>query len=408
MTEFDIKVNRDKLVGLLSNNEGFSALLEDVLNQILEAQMTDHLEAERYEHSEQRQGYRNGSRVRQLSTRIGTLTLRVPQTRDGSFSTEIFNRYQRSEQAFVTTIMEMYLQGVSTRKVSKITEELCGAEFSKSTVSQLCVGLDARIEAWKNRRLDDKRYPFVIVDALVIDVRRDHQVRSTGSLIAYGVNEEGAREVLGLWLADSESESSWERVFKDLKSRGLKDVDLVVSDAHKGLVNALKRQFQGAQWQRCQTHFMRNVLGATPKHHKKEVAMRLKLVFTASDKPLALQLARELIELFENRAEKAMALLEEGLESVLSVLTLPERYRRRLRTTNMAERMNEEIRRREKVGIFPNEASAERLIGAILAEKHDEWLSGRRYLDMAEYWDLKEEEKENAGMPPSGKVINMS
>jgi len=226
MNDYDIKLDRTKLVDLLSKKEGFSELLESVLNQVLEHQMHDHLGAEPYERSQEREGYRNGYRARPLYTRVGTITLRVPQTRDGSFSTKIFKRYQRHEQAFVLGLMEMYLGGVSTRKVSKITEEPCGVSFSKSTVSELSVALDIRLKAWRSRSLKEKRYPFLIVDALVIDVRRDEAVRSTGCLIAYGVNEDGMREPLDLLIADSESENSWSELFLMLKERGLSGVEL--------------------------------------------------------------------------------------------------------------------------------------------------------------------------------------
>lgn len=392
MADYDIKLHKNDLVALLTENDALAHLLETTLNQVLETQMTEHLNATPYEHTEDRQGYRNGYRIRQLSTRVGRLTLRVPQTRDGSFSTEIFQRYQRSEQALVLSLMEMYIQGVSTRKVTKITEELCGVQFSKSTVSRLCAGLDARIAAWKNRRLDDKRYPFLIVDALVTDVRRDQAVRSTGVLIVHGVNEQGNREVLGVWLADSESEASWTEAFSSLKKRGLKGVDFVVSDAHTGLVRALKQQFQGAQWQRCQTHFMRNILGVTPRHCRHQLASQLKMIFTAPDKATAVKLAKSVMTEFDKKATKAINCLETGLDDALTVLNLPERYRKKLRTSNLAERVNEEIRRRERViRVFPNEQAAERLIGAVLAEIHDEWQAGHRYFDMTDYKDWRQQ-----------------
>jgi len=393
MAEYDIKLNRDALVGLLTENDALAGLVESVVNQILEAQMTEHLGAARYEHSEARCGYRNGSRMRTLYTRVGPLNLRVPQTRDGSFSTELFKRYQRSEQAFVLGIMEMYLNGVSCRKVTRITEELCGSSFSKSTVSQLCTQLDARLHAWRTRPLHDKRYPFLIVDAFVVKVRRDSAVRSTGVLIVYGVNEEGQREPLDLLLADSENEVSWDTLFKSLKARGLNDVELVVSDDHTGLVNAVHKQFQGVRWQRCQTHFMRNILGHCPRHLKKTIASDLKLVFQAENQETALKLASDLIEKYEKNAKAAMECLERGLDDGLAVLALPVRYRRRLRTTNLAERMNEEIRRRERViRIFPNEQAAERLIGAILVELYEEWQTNMRYLDMNEFWEWRKEQ----------------
>lgn len=396
MADYDLKLDKEQLVGLLTKNDAMAELISSILTQVLEAQMTEHLGAERHEQNELRAGYRNGYRARQLYTRIGTLHLRVPQTRDGSFSTEIFKRYQRSEQAFVAGLMEMYLQGVSTRKVTKITEELCGTSFSKSTVSQLCANLDTRLAAWRNRPLSDKRYPFVLVDALVVDVRRDQAIRSTGVLIAYGINEDGMREPLDLFIADSESESSWTTLFQTLKQRGLKDVDLVVSDDHIGLVNALKKYFQGAQWQRCQTHFMRNILGHTPRHLRKSLAVQLKVVFQAADKKTAVDLAKKIIIEYEAKANSAMNCLENGLEDALTCLNLPEKYRQRLRTTNLPERVNEEIRRRQRVvRIFPNEAATLRLIGAILADIYDDWQTGARYFVMDEYWAFKQEQDDN-------------
>jgi len=395
MNDIDIKLNADELVGLLSKKEGLGDLVTSVLNQVLDHQMKEHLGAGRYEQNEERQGYRNGYRTRQLYTRIGTLTLRVPQTRDGSFSTEIFKRYQRHEQAFVLGLMEMYLQGVSTRKVTKITEELCGVSFSKSTVSQLCVHLDARLKAWRSRSLSDKRYPFLVVDALVIDVRRDEAVRATGCLIAYGVNEDGMREPLDLLIADSESQRSWEDLFLQLKHRGLSGVELVVSDNHSGLVAALKRYFQGAQWQRCQVHFMRNILGLSSRQLRKEMASRLRLVFKAEDKATARKLAHDIQEDYANKASKAMSCFDRGLEDAITVLQYPPRYQKRLRTSNLAERVNEEIRRRQRViRIFPNEAAAERLVGAWLADLHEQWQTSVKYFDMQEFWDWKNEKEE--------------
>lgn len=404
MTDYDIKLNKDNMVALLSEKDMMAQLVETVINQVLEAQMTEHLGAERYSHADNRQGYRNGYRERKLYTRVGMLTLRVPQTRDGSFSTEIFRRYQRSEQALVLSLMEMYLQGVSTRKVTHITEELCGVSFSKSTVSQLCVELDARLRAWRSRSLSDKRYPFLIVDALVVDVRRDHAIRSTGVLIAYGINEVGHREPLDLLVADSESFSSWDELFKRLKDRGLTDTDLVVSDAHAGLVKALKKHFQGACWQRCQVHFMRNVLGSAPRQIRSDMASDLKLIFYADDKETARELAKAFIAKYESKAVKAVDCFEKGFEDALAVLMYPGRYRQRLRTSNLAERMNEEIRRRERViRIFPNEESVLRLIGALLADQYEEWVNGVRYFDMGEYWDWAKEKIST--VPMDEKVV---
>lgn len=396
MSEYDLKLKPEDLVGLLTEDASMGELLTNVLNQVLDAQCTEQLQAKRFERSEERQGYRNGYRPRTLYSRVGPLHLRVPQTREGHFSTELFARYQRSEKALVLSLMEMYLQGVSTRKVTRITEELCGASFSKSQVSQLCTQLDSVVGAWQGRSLKDYRYPFLIVDALVVDVRRDGCVRSTGVLIAYGVNEQGQREPLDLLVADSESETSWNELFSRLKSRGLQGVDLVVSDAHKGLVLALKKQFQGASWQRCQTHFIRNILGHAPRHIRGELADALKLIFTAHDADTARKLIKELIHTYQDKAYKAMEVLEDGFEQALTILTFPKTYRQKLRTSNLAERMNEEIRRRQRVlRIFPNEEAAKRLIGALLNEFYEQWKENNKYLDMTEYWDWCSENKLN-------------
>lgn len=283
-------------------------------------------------------------------------------------------------------MMEMVLQGVSTRKVKKITEELCGTSFSKSTVSRLCAGLDVRVAAWRERALDAVRYPFVIVDALVVKVRRQEAVRSTSVLIASGINEAGHREVLGLHIGDSESEATWSQFFRALKQRGLSGVDLVVSDDHLGLVKAAQRYFQGAMWQRCQTHLMLGVLAQAPKSVRAELVEHVRRIFRSETKQEARLAFQQIAEGFAGKAEQALAVLE----SATAVLVLPAIYRRRLRTTNMQERLNEEIRRRERViRIFPNDGSAVRLIGALLAEQHEQWLCGRRYFEMESYWQWR-------------------
>jgi len=398
MAQYQITVNRELLHQLfLGNNKdsGVAALLESVLNQILQAQATEQLQAEPYERTDERKGYRNGTRPHQLTTRVGTITLRVPRFRNGRFSTEMFARYQRSEQALVLTLMEMVINGVSTRKVSQITEELCGSEFSKSTVSDLCKKLDPVVNAWNNRDLRDVHYPFVLVDALVLKVREDGRVRSRGVMIAVGINTEGYREVLGLMLGDSESEASWREFFSWLKDRNLRGVELVVSDDHKGLVKAIRTHFQGVTWQRCQTHFMRNIIDATPKSLRDELYPHLRAILDAPNIDAARLLLNQTLGVFEKKAPKAMQVLEMGFDDATAVLVLPEKYRRRLRTTNAVERLNEEIRRRERViRIFPNRESVVRLIGALLMELDDKWTTGKKYLDMAEYLRWQEEQKQ--------------
>jgi putative transposase len=388
MASYEITLNAEQLSGLLTEDKGLQGLVETVLNQVLEAQVTEHIGAQPYERSTGRKAYRNGYRLRTLTTRVGPLVLHVPQVRDGSFSPTLFARYQRSEQALVLALMEMVLQGVSTRKVATLTEQLCGTRFSRSTVSQLCGALDSRVQAWNERPLGV--YPFVAVDALVIKVRRDDAVRTTSALIVSGVNDQGRRELLGLRLGDSESEGTWTDMFTWLKRRGLHGVEVLVSDDHAGLVKAAQRYFQGVLWQRCQVHLGRNVLGRTPRHLRAQMALGLRRIFQADDRPAARAAFTAVAAALEGKADRALAILEEGLEDALAILSLPEKYRVRLRTTNGMERLNEEIRRRERViRIFPNEASALRLIGALLAEHHEVWSTGKRYFDMTEYIEWK-------------------
>jgi putative transposase len=408
MAQYQITLNDETLKDLFQQDGGVAKLVEQVLNQVLQAQVTEQLKAAPYERTDERQGYRNGTVPHTLTTRVGRLTLRVPRVRNGQFSTELFARYQRSEQALVLALMEMVINGVSTRKVAKITEELCGTEFSKSTVSDLCKRLDPIVHAWNNRNLREHRYPFVLVDALVLKIREDGRVRSRAAMMAVGINEKGYREVLGLMLGNSESESSWREFFAWLKSRDLRGVDMVVSDSHSGLVKALQTEFQGCTWQRCQTHLMRNLLDATPKALQENVYKRARAILDAPDLKTARLLMNEFVEEYADKAPKAVRVLEDGFDDVTAVLALPDRYRRRLRTTNGVERLNEEIRRRERViRIFPNRESAMRLLGALLMETDETWITGHRYLNMDEYWQWKKQQQES-GQQAKMHILNAS
>ena len=392
MAQFNITLESELLHGLFSKDgrdDAFSKLLETILNQVLLAQSAEQLGADPYERTEDRTAYRNGFRERGLTTRVGTITLNVPRHRNGEFSTTMFERYQRSEQALVLAMIEMVINGVSTRKIEMVTEELCGKSFSKSTVSNLCQRLDPLVAAFRSRPLN-KKYPFLVADAIYLKVREGGRVRSKGLLVAVGINEEGYREVLGFKMADSESETSWGEFFAELKDRGLDAVDLVTSDDHKGLVKAIRKHFQGAAWQRCQTHFSRNVLDKCPKKYQPELKQWLNRIYHAKDLEDARRMLRETLQTFEADAPKAMAILEAGFEDVMAVMSLPEKYRQRLRTSNGLERLNEEIRRRDRViRIYPNEASAIRLIGALLIEQDERWTTGRKYLDMQAYYEAQ-------------------
>lgn len=397
MTHYQVTVDAEVVQQVLQRDDGLAQLVSAVLDQILEAQVTEQLQADRYERTERRQGYRNGTRPRRLTTRVGTVELQVPQVRDGQFSTELFARYQRSEQALVLALMEMVVNGVSTRKVQRITEELCGTSFSKSTVSALCQRLDPLVRAWNERDLSQQCYPFLIVDALVIKVREAGRVRAQSMLIVTGINADGYREVLGVQVGHSETEQSWRALFVWLKARGLHGVDLVVSDDHAGLVKAIQTQFQGASWQRCQTHFSRNILAGCPKALQAELAAQLRLVFEAPDLTTARTQRDTILTAYADRAPQAMTTLEHGFDDATAVLALPAPYRKRLRTTNSLERLNQEIRRRERViRIFPNRESALRLIGAVLMEQDELWSTGHRYFRMEPYWAWRQHQEEDS------------
>jgi transposase-like protein len=397
MATFEITIDDEKIQELLHGDRGMAALLEPILNQILQAEMTDHLGAEPSERTDERQGYRNGSYQRQLTTRVGRLELEVPRDRDGTFQTELFQRYQRSEKALVLALMQMVVQGVSTRRVKEITTELCGREFSKSTVSRLTGELDEQVEAWASRSLEEQNYPFLVLDAMHLRVRRQGAVRSTTVMLAVGINEAGQREILGLETAFGETTEAWRRFIGQLKSRGLSGVEVATSDAHDGLVQALREAFPGLIWQRCQAHFRRNVLDQTPSGYRDRMHQILDQLLEVGDlrSPASQRdMQRRFEEVsgeIEEKAPAALEVLEGGLFDATAVLALPGKYRRRLRTTNMLERFIEEIRRREKViRIFPNLGSVERLVGALCAETHEEWSTGRRYLTMNAFFEWKE------------------
>jgi transposase-like protein len=369
----------------LIDDPGFlREMIERTLQALLETEMSAHLGAERYERGEERRGYRNGTKPRTLITRVGTLQLAVPQDRDGTFSTELFARYQRSEQALVSTLMEMYLQGVSTRKVAAITEELCGVSFSKSQVSALTSRLDGDLAAWRNRRLDAQSYPYLTVDARYEHVRVDGRVVSQGVLIVAGVRGDGQREILAVDVADTESDASYQRLFESLKERGVHGVELVTSDDHKGLRSAIGKHFQGASWQRCQVHVTRNLLALVPQRRRREVADDLRAIFAASTRTQAMAAAQAAADRWRPTHPALASRLEEDLEEALTCLSFPAEHRRRIRTTNGLERLNQELKRRTRVvRIFPNRASLLRLVTALVIDQSDDWVSGRRYLDMA-------------------------
>ncbi len=387
---------------LLDDPSFLREIVERVVQQILEAEMSEHIGAAPYERAEKRKGHRNGYKPRTLRTRVGTLNLLVPQDREGTFSTRLFARYQRNEKALCLALMEMYVEGVSTRKVKEITEELCGTSFSKSLVSSLAGSLDSELEGWRNRALEAEAYPYVFVDARYEKVRMDHRIVSQGVLIVSAVREpDGLREILAVEVADTESEATYQELFRSLMSRGLSGVELVVSDEHEGLKAAVARHFQGASHQRCQVHYMRNLLGMVGAKKRKELGAGLRGIFAAPDRRSALDLACSVAQKWREKGhEKIACHIEEHIEECLSCLSFPESHRRRIRTTNGQERFNQELRRRRRVvRIFPNREACLRLVSALAVEQSEEWVTGRRYLDMEELREQRRsEEREKNGM----------
>ncbi len=381
---------------VLLDDPGFlRQIVERVLQELLETEMTEHIGAAPYERSATRIGQRNGHKPRTLRTRVGTLNLLVPQDREGTFSTKLFARYQRNEKALVLALMEMYVEGVSTRKVKEITEELCGTSFSKSLVSSLAGCLDSELRAWRSRPLKAKAYPYVFVDARYEKARVDHKVVSQGVLVVSAVRDDGFREILTVEVADTESEATYQELFRSLKRRGLKGVELVVSDDHEGLKAAIFRHFQGASHQRCQVHYQRNLLGMVGAAKRKELASDLKAVFAAPEREMALGLSSSVAQKWRGKSHPKVAEhIEEHIEECLTCLAFPEAHHRRIRTTNGLERLNQEIKRRTRVvRIFPNREACLRLVTALAVEQSEEWVTGRRYLDMGELEEHHREER---------------
>ena len=357
-------------------------LIQTVLQEVLETDMDEALQAGKHERSADRLGYRSGYYRRNLVTRVGQLELRVPQDRQGHFSTAVFERYQRSEKALVAALAEMYVQGVSTRKVKAITEELCGHAFGADSISQINKKLDGELQRWAQRQLDEE-YPYLIVDARYEKVREDGVIRSRAVLVALGINWEGRRRVLAVELAQRESATSWKDFLLALKGRGLTGVLLAISDDHPGLKKAIAEVLPEAAWQRCYVHFLRNALDYLPRKANDDCLVELRWLYDRRDleearRDLAAWLAR-----WQERYPKLCLWVEANIEETLTFYRLPREHHKHLKSTNLLERLNEELKRRTHViRIFPNEASCLRLVRALAVEQHEEWLEGARYLDM--------------------------
>src|SRR5437879_2660703 len=392
MTKKQGKSGTIDVKALLREDEEFlRALVRAALQEVLEAEMTEALGAEKGERAAGGQGYRSGYYGRTLITRVGKVELRVPQDRTGRFSTELFERYQRSEKALVAALAEMYVQGVSTRKVKAITEELCGHSFSASAISDATARLDGMLTAFAERRLSEA-YPYLILDARYERIREAGAIQSQAVLIAIGVDWEGQRQVLGVELANRESRSSWRDFLAGLKARGLYGVEFVVSDNHEGLKAAIREVPPEAVWQRCYVHFLRNALDYVPRKVDDDCLMELRWFYDRRDlaevrRDLAAWLAK-----WGGKYPKLTGWVEENIEETLTYFRLPLAHRKHMKSTNMLERLNEEIRRRTYVvRIFPNAESCLRLVRALTIERHEAWLEDHRYLNMDLLKDHKKE-----------------
>ncbi len=376
MAQLNLTLNQEEILLLLSEDRDkvFRKLLENSLNALLQLESAEQLGAEPYERTENRTDSRNGIRERELTTRIGTVTLKVPRHRNQPFKTLLFENYSRSEQALITTMAEMVVNGVSTRKISQVMETLCGTPFSKSAVSEYCKELDNEVNAFRRRELT-KDYPFVMVDATYFKIREDHKIVSRAMMIALGTTQDGKREVIGFEVYNGETKETWKTFLQKLKARGLKGVKMITSDAHEGILHAISKVFPLVPWQRCQTHFSRNILDKAPKKYRTAIHDALTDMYNCKTIEDARKKRDEILKEYSEVAEEAMTCLEEGFESVMTIMVFPKTMRRYFRTSNHLERLNEELKRRSNViRIFPNEQSLIRLMGSVLLE----WNNGPR------------------------------
>jgi putative transposase len=368
--------------------------------ELMELEISQHVGAERHERSPLRQGMRNGYRERDWDTRVGTIELRIPRARDGGFSPSLLEPRRRAERALLAVVEEAYVQGVSTRRVDDVVQALGLDGISKSQVSRICEGLDAEVERFRTRRLDGP-YPYVWLDATFVKVRQAGKVVSMAVVIAVSVRLSGEREVLGLDVGPSEDGAFWLQFLRSLVARGLAGVQLVVSDAHQGLKGAIAAVLQGAAWQRCRVHFVRNALALVPKSAAQMVAATIRTVFAQPDAASAKEQWRRVADGFRSRYPRLAELLDEAEEDVLAYLAFPSEHWRQIWSNNPLERLNKEVKRRsDVVGIFPNEAAVVRLVGAVLAEQHDEWQVGRRYFS-AESLAKLPARSEGGAQPPA-------
>jgi putative transposase len=383
MTRKNSKKTVNELKAIIGGDQDLiRGIVQIAVQEFLEAEMNEALGAAKGERTEGRLGFRSGHYPRKLITRVGTLELCVPQDRQGRFSTEIFSRYQRSEKALVAALIERYVQGVSTRKIKAVSEELCGHEFSASTISELNATLDDELERFARQRLEGE-YPYLILDARYEKVREAGVIRSRAVLVAIGIDWEGRRRILGVELAGRETTTSWRDFLLGLKARGMAGVRMAVTDDHAGLRRALAEALPEAAWQRCYVHFLRNAHDHLPRKAAADCLTELRWLYDRRDAAEARLHLRAWLERWTAKYPRLCAWVEEGIEETWTFYRQPREHHKHLKSTNLLERLNQELKRRTHVvRIFPNEQSCLRLLRALASEQHEEWLHGPVYLDM--------------------------
>lgn len=353
-----------------------------VTQELMEAEVEEQVGAGRYERTIERRNHRNGYREREWDTRVGTIPLKIPKTRTGTYFPSLLEPRRRAERALLAVVQTAYVEGVSTRKVDSLLQSLGLTGIDKSRVSRICKELDEMVAGFRERSLEGK-HPYVWLDALYLKVRQNHRIVSMAVVIAIGVKETGEREVLSFRVGASETEEFWVEFLRDLVRRGLKGVQLVISDAHEGLKGAIAQVLTGTTWQRCRVHFMRNVLAHVPRREKSMVAAGLRTIFVQSDLESAKKQMAAVVDAMVSRWPKAAETVERAREDILAHMSFPQEHWTRIRSTNPLERLNREIKRRTNVvGVFPGVPSVERLVGALLMEQDDEWQVDRRYFSL--------------------------
>lgn len=395
MAQVNLTLSEEEVLQVMTGDResAIKFLLERILNELMKAESEEQLGAAKHERTDDRSDYRNGTRERELNTRIGKLTLKVPRHRNEPFHTMVFDNYQRSEACLIATMVQMVIDGVSTRKVERVVEELCGTNFSKSTVSELCKRLDKDISEFNDRELECIDAPFLMVDATYFKVREEHRIKSKAFFVALAFRTDGHREVLGFDVFDTEEDYSWITFFNKLKSRGLKGVKMVISDAHKSIKRAIANVFPDAAWQRCQVHLERNIVDATPIKYKEGLKTELRNMFNATTIEEAEKIKNLIAEEYSDVAGVAIEKLESGFWDSMTVHNIrPLDIRIALRTSNIIERLNRELKRRsDAIQVFPNAKSIWRLMGAVTMEYNNEQIKRSRLYSEDRYRSIEAE-----------------